>query len=330
MRQMILPWLGFHSAYCAGISGAPVLYGESCNYLCLLPDREQQGNSHLHTPTSAASCLHELHIHDKHMTLIYLRKLYIWSILCQKCQNIHDAAHIWVSVHLVFQFNEKAEAVVPCFRTLVQANVRNKKIFKEAVMLMQAKGTTDYKSGFTFAFEQLLNVSKACPEQAVVDGFVFLLLTSNSINQAEFVVITPSWQWVAQVCIRHFQNAVIFDGRSDYNCCWWRWRRLWQRPSTCSRHRCCLSSVCCSAFEKAATLMGSDGMIDERSPEEISHRHFIFLWHARRHGAKSSPFCWRDEKYKGPLNRCLPRSHWMISGRSTIKICNCGNIIYLY
>lgn len=57
------------------------------------------------------------------------------------------------------QFNEKADAVVPCFRTLVQANVRNKKIFKEAVMHMQAKGTTDYKSGFTFAFEQLLNVS---------------------------------------------------------------------------------------------------------------------------------------------------------------------------
>uniref|UniRef100_A0A8C5HK08 VWFA domain-containing protein n=1 Tax=Gouania willdenowi TaxID=441366 RepID=A0A8C5HK08_GOUWI len=59
----------------------------------------------------------------------------------------------------VARFNEKADAVVPCFRTLVQANVRNKKIFKEAVMLMQAKGTTDYKSGFTFAFEQLLNSS---------------------------------------------------------------------------------------------------------------------------------------------------------------------------
>lgn len=58
----------------------------------------------------------------------------------------------------LLQFNEKADAVVPCFRTLVQANVRNKKIFKEAVMHMQAKGTTDYKSGFTFAFEQLLNV----------------------------------------------------------------------------------------------------------------------------------------------------------------------------
>lgn len=58
------------------------------------------------------------------------------------------------------QFNEKADTVVPCFRTLVQANVRNKKIFKEAVMHMQAKGTTDYKSGFTFAFEQLLNVRR--------------------------------------------------------------------------------------------------------------------------------------------------------------------------
>ncbi|XP_032406528.1 LOW QUALITY PROTEIN: voltage-dependent calcium channel subunit alpha-2/delta-2a [Xiphophorus hellerii] len=61
----------------------------------------------------------------------------------------------------VAKFNEKAEAVVPCFRTLVQANVRNKKIFKEAVKHMQAKGTTDYKSGFTFAFEQLLNESSA-------------------------------------------------------------------------------------------------------------------------------------------------------------------------
>uniref|UniRef100_A0AAQ4P5Q1 Calcium channel, voltage-dependent, alpha 2/delta subunit 2a n=1 Tax=Gasterosteus aculeatus aculeatus TaxID=481459 RepID=A0AAQ4P5Q1_GASAC len=59
----------------------------------------------------------------------------------------------------VARFNEKADAVVPCFRTLVQANVRNKKIFKEAVKHMQAKGTTDYKSGFTFAFEQLLNSS---------------------------------------------------------------------------------------------------------------------------------------------------------------------------
>uniref|UniRef100_A0A8C3GAT0 Calcium channel, voltage-dependent, alpha 2/delta subunit 2a n=1 Tax=Cyclopterus lumpus TaxID=8103 RepID=A0A8C3GAT0_CYCLU len=61
----------------------------------------------------------------------------------------------------VARFNEKADAVYACFRTLVQANARNKKIFKEAVGDMQAKGTTDYKSGFTFAFEQLLNESSA-------------------------------------------------------------------------------------------------------------------------------------------------------------------------
>lgn len=57
----------------------------------------------------------------------------------------------------VARFNEKAEAVVPCFRSLVQANTRNKKIFKNAIAQMQAKGTTDYKSGFQFAFELLLN-----------------------------------------------------------------------------------------------------------------------------------------------------------------------------
>uniref|UniRef100_A0A671K7P0 Voltage-dependent calcium channel subunit alpha-2/delta-2-like n=1 Tax=Sinocyclocheilus anshuiensis TaxID=1608454 RepID=A0A671K7P0_9TELE len=59
----------------------------------------------------------------------------------------------------VARFNEKVYAVVPCFTTLVQANIKNKKIFKEAVMNMQAKGTTDYKTGFQFAFDQLLNTS---------------------------------------------------------------------------------------------------------------------------------------------------------------------------
>uniref|UniRef100_A0A8C4TCA2 Calcium channel, voltage-dependent, alpha 2/delta subunit 2a n=1 Tax=Erpetoichthys calabaricus TaxID=27687 RepID=A0A8C4TCA2_ERPCA len=56
----------------------------------------------------------------------------------------------------VASFSEKAQTV-SCFDHLVQANVRNKKVFKEAVENMTAKGTTDYKSGFQFAFEQLLN-----------------------------------------------------------------------------------------------------------------------------------------------------------------------------
>lgn len=46
-----------------------------------------------------------------------------------------------------------------CFTHLVQANVRNKKVFKEAVQGMVAKGTTGYKAGFEYAFDQLQNVS---------------------------------------------------------------------------------------------------------------------------------------------------------------------------
>lgn len=56
------------------------------------------------------------------------------------------------------QFNEKAKPV-SCFKHLVQANIRNKKVFKEDVQGMVAKGTTDYKAGFEYAFDQLQNVS---------------------------------------------------------------------------------------------------------------------------------------------------------------------------
>lgn len=59
---------------------------------------------------------------------------------------------------LSLQFNEKAQPV-SCFTHLVQANVRNKKVFKEAVQGMVAKGTTGYKAGFEYAFDQLQNVS---------------------------------------------------------------------------------------------------------------------------------------------------------------------------
>ncbi|EPY72374.1 calcium channel, voltage-dependent, alpha 2/delta subunit 1-like protein, partial [Camelus ferus] len=54
-------------------------------------------------------------------------------------------------------FNSNAQDV-SCFQHLVQANVRNKKVLKDAVNNITAKGITDYKKGFSFAFEQLLNV----------------------------------------------------------------------------------------------------------------------------------------------------------------------------
>nr|XP_046198900.1 voltage-dependent calcium channel subunit alpha-2/delta-2-like isoform X1 [Oncorhynchus gorbuscha] len=74
------------------------------------------------------------------------------SSVMQMLETLSDDDYVNVA-----RFNEKADAVVPCFKTLVQATMRNKKIFKESIMNMQAKGTTDYKSGFQFAFEQLLN-----------------------------------------------------------------------------------------------------------------------------------------------------------------------------
>ncbi|XP_068109102.1 voltage-dependent calcium channel subunit alpha-2/delta-2 isoform X2 [Hyperolius riggenbachi] len=58
----------------------------------------------------------------------------------------------------VASFHEKAEPV-SCFKQLVQANIRNKKVIKEAVQDMVARGTTDYKAGFEYAFSQLQNTN---------------------------------------------------------------------------------------------------------------------------------------------------------------------------
>ncbi|KAK1800051.1 hypothetical protein P4O66_006559, partial [Electrophorus voltai] len=90
----------------------------------------------------------------------------------------------------VARFNEKAEAVVPCFKHLVQANVRNKKIFKEHVAQMQAKGTTDYKSGFHFAFNQLLN--KTNVPRANCNKIV-MLFTDGGEDRAQDVFEQYNW-----------------------------------------------------------------------------------------------------------------------------------------
>ncbi|KAG7243227.1 hypothetical protein INR49_012252, partial [Caranx melampygus] len=57
----------------------------------------------------------------------------------------------------VVSFNEKATHAA-CFQNLVQANVRNKRILKDAVKNIIAKGITNYKGGFELAFEQLAQV----------------------------------------------------------------------------------------------------------------------------------------------------------------------------
>uniref|UniRef100_A0A8C4ZBC3 VWFA domain-containing protein n=1 Tax=Gadus morhua TaxID=8049 RepID=A0A8C4ZBC3_GADMO len=89
----------------------------------------------------------------------------------------------------VARFNEKAEAVVPCFKHLVQANIRNKKIFKDAVQQMQAKGTTDYKSGFHFAFNQLLNTN--VPRANC--NKIIMLFTDGGEDRAQDIFVQYNW-----------------------------------------------------------------------------------------------------------------------------------------
>lgn len=66
-------------------------------------------------------------------------------------EPINHNANVW------FQFNSTAKSIA-CFDSLVQANVRNKKILREAVHNIAANGTTDYKVGLKEAFSQLYSV----------------------------------------------------------------------------------------------------------------------------------------------------------------------------
>ncbi|XP_051976757.1 voltage-dependent calcium channel subunit alpha-2/delta-1-like [Xyrauchen texanus] len=58
----------------------------------------------------------------------------------------------------IVSFNNTAKTVA-CFENLVQANVRNKKILRDAVHKITANGTTDYKIGFKKAFDQLSSIN---------------------------------------------------------------------------------------------------------------------------------------------------------------------------
>nr|XP_019947679.1 PREDICTED: voltage-dependent calcium channel subunit alpha-2/delta-1-like [Paralichthys olivaceus] len=80
----------------------------------------------------------------------------------------------------VVSFNEKASHAA-CFQNLVQANVRNKMILKDAVQNITAKGITNYKGGFELAFEQLaqMNVSRANCNK------IIMLFTDGGEERAE-------------------------------------------------------------------------------------------------------------------------------------------------
>ncbi|XP_077049758.1 voltage-dependent calcium channel subunit alpha-2/delta-1 isoform X2 [Siphateles boraxobius] len=82
----------------------------------------------------------------------------------------------------VVHFNTKVNNTA-CFDHLVQANVRNKKILKDAVQNITAKGITNYTKGFEFAFNQLSNsnISRANCNK------IIMLFTDGGEERAEDV-----------------------------------------------------------------------------------------------------------------------------------------------
>lgn len=80
----------------------------------------------------------------------------------------------------VVYFNDKATTAA-CFANLVQANVRNKRMLKDAVQNIRAKGITNYRGGFELAFEQLaqMNVSRANCNK------IIMLFTDGGEERAE-------------------------------------------------------------------------------------------------------------------------------------------------
>ncbi|XP_013859633.1 voltage-dependent calcium channel subunit alpha-2/delta-1a isoform X2 [Austrofundulus limnaeus] len=84
----------------------------------------------------------------------------------------------------VVSFNKSARPAA-CFQNLVQANVRNKRILKEAVQSLKAEGITNYTSGFELAFEQLnqTNVSRANCNKMI------MLFTDGGEERAEEIFV---------------------------------------------------------------------------------------------------------------------------------------------
>ncbi|XP_068573511.1 voltage-dependent calcium channel subunit alpha-2/delta-1a [Cebidichthys violaceus] len=80
----------------------------------------------------------------------------------------------------VVYFNDKATHAA-CFENLVQANVHNKRVLKDAVQKITAKGITNYRGGFELAFEQLaqMNVSRANCNK------IIMLFTDGGEERAE-------------------------------------------------------------------------------------------------------------------------------------------------
>ncbi|XP_070785372.1 voltage-dependent calcium channel subunit alpha-2/delta-1-like [Enoplosus armatus] len=99
----------------------------------------------------------------------------IRTSVCKMLETLSDDDY----VNVVY-FNDKA-TYASCFENLVQANVRNKRMLKDAVQSITAKGMTNYRGGFELAFKQLaqMNVSRANCNK------IIMLFTDGGEERAE-------------------------------------------------------------------------------------------------------------------------------------------------
>lgn len=102
----------------------------------------------------------------------------IRTSVCEMLETLSDDDY----VNVVY-FNTRVKKTA-CFENLVQANVRNKKLLKDAVQNITAKGITNYTKGFEFAFEQLsaINVSRANCNK------IIMLFTDGGEERAQAVL----------------------------------------------------------------------------------------------------------------------------------------------
>uniref|UniRef100_A0A8C7ID55 Calcium voltage-gated channel auxiliary subunit alpha2delta 1 n=1 Tax=Oncorhynchus kisutch TaxID=8019 RepID=A0A8C7ID55_ONCKI len=116
--------------------------------------RYYPGNTHAH---GAASPKDMLILVDVSGSVSGLTLKLIKTSVSEMLETLSDDDY----VNVVY-FNTRVNNTA-CFDHLVQANVRNKKILKDAIQNISAKGITNYTKGFEFAFEQLYatNITRA-------------------------------------------------------------------------------------------------------------------------------------------------------------------------
>ncbi|CAH1784579.1 unnamed protein product [Owenia fusiformis] len=96
----------------------------------------------------------------------------------------------------IVHFSQKAEYVVSCFQTFVQANYRNKAKFFDAVDSIQSFGMASFANGFTFAFEEFIKFNATFFDdlgEGAHCNRIIMLFTDGGTEEPEDVFKKYNW-----------------------------------------------------------------------------------------------------------------------------------------